>query len=222
MGMGSGTDARWKFLQDYATKLESLFRSATLPTVVDINLEGFGKLSSINNMFLAVGGAETVTIRNLVSNATNFTAVDLFYYTNSIKYVKFVDCAFSPQNWTEAFRSASIISVDGELDFSNTTNVTQMFTTASNLTEVRFKANTLKISMPKINDSPLLSNASLISIANGLNGSVTGQSIALHSTPKARCSTIMGENMSGTFIASDSGTLSLADFITTIKGWTIA
>lgn len=223
MMMASNTNAQWRILQMYATHLSNLFRNATLPETAEVDLDGFLSLFDFANMFTATSGAKTIRIKNYVSRASNVILAGMFYYNNVVERIEFVNCEFAPQNFSEFCRTAGKLEeIVGELDFSNTTNVNHIFNGASKLREVRFKANTLKISMAYINASPLLSDASLISIANGLSGSVTGQSITLHATPKARCSAIMGVNSNGTFVTSDSGTLSLADFITTVKGWTLA
>lgn len=223
MGMANSTNSQWRILQMYAMRFNSLFRSATLPETFELDLDGFLSLIDFTNMFTLTLGAKTIRIKNYVSSASNVTLNGLLYYNSVVERIEFVNCEFSPQVFNEFCRTApNLEEIVGELDFSNTTNVNQIFNGANKLREVRFKANTLKISMAHINTSPLLSDASLISVANGLNGSVTGQSITLHGTPKARCSAIMGVNSSGTFVASDSGTLSLADFITTAKGWTLA
>ena len=80
-----------------------------------------------------------------------------------------------------------------------------------------------------ISSAPLLTDSSLISIANGLCSTYTSK-IQLHSTPKTRCSVITGTvsqvtDDTGTydfFTEDANGTVTLADFITTIKGWTLA
>lgn len=210
-------------LKGYIVGLNNLFNTAVLPETVELDFSGFDNIRYLESLFVASSGVKNVRIKNLRSTRTNMSIRDIFYYNTSITAIEFVNCDFSPQNWSEAFRTTTNVeTISGELDFTNATNVAHIFNGDTKLREVRFKANTLKISIAYINTSPLLSDASLISIANGLNGSVTGQSITLHATPKARCSEIMGVNSSGTFIASDSGTLSLADFITTVKGWTLA
>ena len=77
--------------------------------------------------------------------------------------------------------------------------------------------------------SSLLTDASLCQIANALCAMHTS-TLTLHTTPKARCSTLMGTvsqvtDDTGTydfFTQDESGTVTLADFITNTKGWTLA
>lgn len=74
-----------------------------------------------------------------------------------------------------------------------------------------------------------LSDNSLISVANGLNATNTS-TVRFASDLKAKCSNIMGsvsqasddDGVYDYFTRDDSGTVTLADFITQIKGWTLA
>lgn len=80
-----------------------------------------------------------------------------------------------------------------------------------------------------LSGSNLLTDASLCQIANALCATHTS-TLTLHATPKARCSTLMGTvsqvtDDTGTydfFTADANGTVTLADFITATKGWTLA
>lgn len=77
--------------------------------------------------------------------------------------------------------------------------------------------------------SPKLTTASLVSIANGLCALNTSR-VVLHATSKTNCNGIMGRveqrtDDTGTydfFVQDDSGTMTLTNFITSVKGWTIA
>ena len=67
--------------------------------------------------------------------------------------------------------------------------------------------------------SPVLSDATLISVANALtDGSYT---LTLHATAAARCAEITGTVSDGVFTADSGGTTTLTEFITTTKGWSI-
>ncbi len=116
---------------------------------------------------------------------------------------------------------SGLVSISGaELDGSSSANYASTFSGCAALQEVRFRKSTFFGSL-NMASSSALSDASLVSIANGLNENYA-MTLTLHATPKARCSTLMGTNDNGTFVADESGTLSLADFITTVKGWTLA
>jgi len=104
------------------------------------------------------------------------------------------------------------------------------FGSCAALETVRFAENCIGKTNPNnftMSFSSLLTNESLVSIANGLYEGAA-KTLTLHATPKAACSTIMGTvslDAGGTyhiFTADDSGNTSLADFITNTKGWTLA
>lgn len=219
------------FDPQYCKKLDGMFNNAILPKVFDIDLKDFTSLISINQMFMNILGeggvnGETVTIRNLRQSSNTFTVASLFYYNSRTKYVNFIDCDFSPTNASELFRTGQIEEIHGELNFTNTTNASNAFNSASKLREVRIKPNSIRINASGISfyfkSCASLSNESLISIANGLDGTATGLTLELHATAKNNCSTITGINDNGTFIADPNGTMSLADFIANVKGWTLA
>ena len=71
-------------------------------------------------------------------------------------------------------------------------------------------------------NSPNLTDASLVSIANGLDGTVTGKTLTHHATAKARCGQIAGTVTEGVFAIDAQGSTTLTDFITQTKGWTLA
>lgn len=80
-----------------------------------------------------------------------------------------------------------------------------------------------------LSESPLLTDDSLLQIANALCSTYTSV-LTLHATPKAKLSTITGTvsqvtDDTGTydfFTADENGTVTLLDFITNTKGWTVA
>lgn len=192
----------------------------------DLDFSGFNNLYDMSQMFVASNiNSKTVKIRNLVSQSTAFNVGGMFYYTgNGINRIEFINCNFAPAIWSEFVRTCSVEEIIGNLDFSNASNVGSMFWGAKKLKEIRFRQNTVTIDMSQsgLNSCEILSDASLVSIANGLSPNATSAVIPFHATPKSRCSEIMGIDDNGTFIVDLTGALSLADFITNVKGWTIA
>ena len=79
--------------------------------------------------------------------------------------------------------------------------------------------------LPKLNisfaDCNLLTDASLVNIANALFAGAA-KTLTLHATPKASVSRIMGIVQNDKFTISELGTVTLMDFITNTKGWTVA
>ena len=97
------------------------------------------------------------------------------------------------------------------------------------LTYVRCVPNVLEYDFG-FDNSSLLTDESIVSIANALKDGITGHSIKFHATPKARCNSIMGTVSQVTeggvtynlFTANAQGATTLTSFITTTKGWTLA
>lgn len=100
------------------------------------------------------------------------------------------------------------------------------------LVDIRFAENHISASGIPMHQCLALSDDSLISIANALVATTAGDmSWNLHATPKARCEEILGTVTQKTaddgttydfFTADSEGTVTLTEFITTTKGWTIA
>jgi len=93
--------------------------------------------------------------------------------------------------------------------------------------EIRFVENDLSASANVQGQN--LSNDSIVSLANAL-ASATGVTLTLHANAKTKCNAITGYSESVTvddvtydrFVADENGTLTLMDFITNVKGWTVA
>lgn len=110
--------------------------------------------------------------------------------------------------------------------FSN--NAQNAFFGATNLVDAEFLPNVRSLDC-YFAYSDKLSDATLISLANMLRETQSTTTITLHATPKARLASIMGRVESVTsgeetydrFVQDDDGSVSLQDFITTTKGWTL-
>ena len=101
---------------------------------------------------------------------------------------------------------------------SNASSYYNPFCNCAALKEVRFERQVAS------NDwvfkwSPVLSDATLISVANALT--VGSYTLTLHATAAARCAEIVGTVSDGVFTADSGGTTTLTEFITTTKGWSI-
>lgn len=119
----------------------------------------------------------------------------------------------------------------GDFDFTDVPSWTygSWFIAVRKLTRIRLKENTAAtISTIDFSALNALDNDSLISIANGLGAVESGHTLKLESTPKSRLMQIVGTvTLDPTetyhiFTESVSGSVTLQDFITTTKGWTIA
>lgn len=212
---------------EYVSSIEGAFRRVNnLPETVELDFTGNININTLQNAFAIMNnGIKHLTIKGLVSTSTTFNMAECFYANSTIQTVEFKNCSFSPQRINRMFNASKLTDIIGEIDLTNVMNGAIHYAFDSNkLKEVRIKQNSLSLSFNdhQFTNCPLLSDDSIISISNGLNADAAGNTIALHSTPKARCSTLMGNNDNGTFVADENGTMSLADFIANVKGWTLA
>ena len=148
------------------------------------------------------------------------TCLDAFRRSRLLKKVIFTN-GFIPKNPSYLCESSNVETVIGEIDCTNVNN-SRMFRGATNIKDITLKPNTWKTTEGIIFSSNVLTDASLVTIANALSTASAGQTLTHASTAKARCSTLMGNNDNGTFVADENGVMTLADFITNIKGWTLA
>ena len=144
---------------------------------------------------------------------------DTFSYNPDLVHLKINIGSFGA-DCRNAFLSCTKLSIiEGELNLSDATNLLGMFNSCSALTEVRFTNDTIKRNI-SFNNSPLLSTASLLSIANGLNAAAVTITLTMHATSKTNMNSIMVDNNAGLAVIGTAMTLTA--FITSVKGWTIA
>lgn len=133
-----------------------------------------------------------------------------------------------------SFRENSNLEIiDATLDLTKCTNTSYLYGTffgCSALREIRFKPNTLAINNGGIfSGCNSLSDETLLSIANCLKDGLV-KTLTLPTSKKTRCGQIIGNVSQVTedeitynfFTADESGTITLAQFITQTKGWTLA
>lgn len=121
----------------------------------------------------------------------------------------------------DAFQSANFY----EINIPNATTITGYNSLTFSLGLLRFFSvgGTLEDSISFI--STLLDNNSLINIANHLKfvlGTEESRTITLPDALKTKLATIMGTVSDGQFSSSSTGDVSLQDFITNTRGWSIA
>lgn len=125
------------------------------------------------------------------------------------------------------FGRGSIKTINAVVDFSNvstsiyfsSTSYQNPFYKSLNLETVSFAPNCINANW-KFDWSAVLKDATLVSMANALVA--VPHTLTLHETPKSRLSTIMGTVVNDIFTTDESGTVTLENFITQTKGWTIA
>ena len=204
----------------FYTNDETINHKPQLPKKMEFDLPYCSNISNLFQQYLHYPqynlGVEEVTLKLYYP----CSCIQAFYRNKSIKTINLPN-GLTIRGDSNMFSDAVIEVINGTISYtSNASITTGAFSDAYNLREIRFAEDNIHNSQTY--GSSVLSDESLVSIANGLDGTVTGKTLKLHATAKNNCSAITGTNDNGTFIADPNGTLTLADFITTVKGWTLA
>lgn len=151
------------------------------------------------------------------------SASTLFKNCHSLESLNLNGADFSSVTSLEQFFSycLSLKTLDlTNVDWSSVTKMTNTFSWCQSLENFILDGATMPSVSFSLANSSALTNASLVSIANALP--TASATLTLHATPKANLSTIVGTVTDGTFTADENGTVTLMDFITNTKGWTVA
>lgn len=167
-------------------------------------------------------GLKHLIIKNL---SASVSIAGIVRNSKDIETLTFEDCSFRATSLESFARSsAKLKAVYGEIDCSLCTgnNTTSFLFASSNLIEsFRFKENSISKTMVDWTpNNTLITADSWISYANALNPQ-TPTTTSLKSNNKNAINAILGNNVDGTFVADENGSMSLMDFITTVKGWTV-
>lgn len=212
-GYGRG---EWdEIIAHYVTSAYGLFRDAILPNNTVLDFHGATLVDTTD--FLRRTTAENLVIKNLTitGSISNF-ARD--FKSNSLT---FVDCVLQPTTCNRAFQTTKIISVLGtEIDMSNS-QTNDIIYYAEKLEDIRFKKSTIHANFTLQNCKSLNTN-SLISIANALDENNTSTLSSIPTNIKTLLTDTTGTVVDSVFVADESGTMSLGDFIANVKGWTLA
>lgn len=201
-------------LVNYVGRYSSLFNNKAIPENVDIHAKYANDFDSmireakgIKNLKLAAD----VPATNFLTFAYNCTGIE------TVDFSGIINGTNVNHNGT-FWRCSSLKTIIG-LDLSNASNVTNMFAGCFALENITIKQNTCAINISFV-ACPKLTNASLVSIANGL--AVGSYTLTLHARSKSALQTIVGTVSDGAFTEDADGTATLTDFITNTKGWTVA
>jgi len=225
----------------YATNVENLFanlNSGSIHLPNNLTLRFGPNISSLNGFMKYSGHSSSGGTKLTLYADGTITSLGSAFGPMHARAYETIEIGFDTShitNWSGAFENNyGTKTILGELDCSAATNMSNAFSCYAGydaggdaLRNITFKQNTIPVST-SFKGQKVLTNASLISIANGLNESVTGKSIELQAIPKATIQTLMGTvaldetSTYHVFTADESGTVTLQDFITSTKGWTIA
>lgn len=217
----------------YAKGKMPAFNSQTLPNIFEITLgEDITQISSgYNDGFAGCIAQDASAPSILTINALGTITAMARAFDNMQNGFKEIALNFSTAAvtaWAATFTNCySLTTITSPLDLSGATSIgTNAFSFGIGIQNISFVANTIPLSI-KIGGSAL-TNASIISIANGLDETAAGETLTLSATPKAKCTTIMGtvamddSSTYHVFSENASGTVTLESFITQTKGWTLA
>lgn len=155
---------------------------------------------------------------------TNLNTMSQWFIRSAFEEIEIIGSTHNITNFDSCFAEEdSLKRIVGEIDFASANSVTYIFSLCKSLEEVRFVPNTLTIDLRIYTTATTVafSNESFISLANCLSPSVSGKTLSIDLIYYQYIPTIMGYNDNGLFVESEDGTLSLSDFITNIKGWTL-
>lgn len=183
-----------------AETLDTTFRYAGLSK--DITLLISDKLTNARELLRGTSG--TITIIGTTKNVTNF----------------------------QGFAKVGARTIRGtSIDFSSAEIVSELFSYGNYGLDARFEPNTLSINAANTwtgNNYGFANDDSLVSYANCLKEGIQGATVYLVTSDIARCNTILGTVSADAtgifhiFTEDVGGTVTLTDFITNTKGWTIA
>lgn len=229
IGNGGGGDVGFNILP-YVGGLTNLFQDCVCPENVTLDFEGNTTLTSLASLAYKSTGLKNLTIKNLTSTKTTVGLNALGYLASDLETITFENCSIAPNSFESLGRNApKLKAIYGELDLTNCSSANSIAnwfagnpSVPSIIEEFRIKPNSIKRN-PGTNfgNSQVISNESYVSLVNGLDPDVENGTLTMTDYQKTAMAAITGTNNNGLFVASSSGTLSLTDFVTTIKGWTL-
>jgi hypothetical protein len=163
----------------YVTSLYEHFSNAVFSDGYELTIDA-PNVTSLYSVFARAKGITKVTLKgNKSGNA--LSCQNSFMYT-SITEVDISEFNFKPTTTQNLFNNNTVIQkIIGEIDMSSCTKTSNMFGSAPNFTDIRFKAETIVISI-SFAYCPQLSSESVQSIIDGLATVETAQTLTLHSS----------------------------------------
>lgn len=182
----------------YATFQDGyLFRSSIFPENYKMEFS-FVALNSANLQRCFLGSANLTEITIITENG--FSAYSLFQDCKELKIVTFKNGTELRNSWSSAFNGCiALETINGELDFSNVTNIGYIFRYCDRLKDIAIKPNSVSLSLAI--PSLVLSAESIQSIIDGLATVETAQTLTLHANLKILQSQVDSANAKGWTVA---------------------
>lgn len=174
----------------YAVGCERIFIETSFPNGYEITLDmpNFGveqtNRGNISYSFYKTTGIKKVSFKG--NNKKSTCQMESVFRQSEVEVIDFSNFILKPNMIVHCFRDCTnLTTILGEIDMSECTNITIPFDHSKNLKEIRFKPNTIKLSISFWSQN-LLSNESAQSIINGLATVETSQTLTLHGTVKSK------------------------------------
>lgn len=181
-GGGSGGNSQ---IIRYGATFHQTFKGVTFPDNYEIIIDSTGStISSLNETF---SQSNIYKVKIIGTSVSNFSTFGLFTQCKNLIEVDISELQCSPTTVHYMFyNTTSLKRIIGELDFTNMRqNFNYTFLLCNALEEVRFKANSIFISIG-FDHSNLLSNESIQSIIDGLATVETTQTLTFHKDVKSK------------------------------------
>lgn len=181
-------------------------------------LSMFTETSNIEDVSIDYGVVQPTVAMDVIRGSQITKLKSIHFYVDTSKVTSWDRFLY----YTTANQLHNVI-VDGTpIDFSSMTSWKDTLS-FDGLKEIRFVPNKIAVSSVSINSAYTeeYSDETWVSLVNALKTGWAG-TFAIGATAQTKITSILGDNVSGLFVLNASGTMTLADFVTTIKGWTIA
>lgn len=178
----------------------------------------FAETSSIEEITIDYGIVKPVNANDTIRGSKLTTLKAIHFYVDTSAVIGWDRFLY----YTDANKLHNVVIDGTPIDFSG---MTQWNNTLSfdGLKEIRFVPDKIAVSSVSIGNAYTeeYSDETWASLVNALKSGQSG-TFTIGSTAQTKIASILGDNASGLFVLSDTGTMTLADFATTIKGWTLA
>lgn len=164
---------------EYAVSVANVYQKVSFPTDYNLIL-ALPNCTTFTYVCYQSTGLKTITFKDLSENSNMFFG----YAFRDCKTTEIVDLenkTIKISLATDTFRGMVMLKeIKGTLDLTEITNVNNMFEGCSALETVRFKENSIKLSI-SFAKCPKLSSATVQSIVDGLATVETAQTLTLNS-----------------------------------------
>lgn len=223
----------------YVTQAQNMFyygsntsnpKPVNMPEKVSLDLPACLNIQGMCGQYIA-SEAYSIPLKEISIKLYHPVIVTSFARRNSqLTKVEFPNGLTITSSYYDVFTDATKLkSVIGPIGFYNPTNYSTTYNAfnAALLEDIEFVPNCIIYDI-SFDRTSSLTNESVVSIVNGLNESAENKTLTMSSGVKTRMQNIMGTSTIPTgetyhvFAIDENGTVTLSDFVTTVKGWTLA